>query len=75
MKNTKTCPKCGGNKILRVDGQCGVYGVGNNIPTGMTIFGAVMVNRYLCADCGYSEEWIDKDDIEKVKNYKKTHEV
>ncbi|WP_278281159.1 hypothetical protein [Clostridium sp. BSD9I1] len=35
--------------------------------TGMTIFSAVKVTRYLCCDCGYSEEWIDdKKDIEKI---------
>lgn len=26
------------------------------------------VNRYICCNCGYCEEWIDKEDISKIKN-------
>lgn len=33
---------------------------------GMTIKSAVPVDRYLCASCGYSEEWVDIDNIEKI---------
>lgn len=28
-------------------------------------------NRYICCECGYTEEWIDREDIEKVKKSKK----
>jgi hypothetical protein len=46
----------------------GPHGAGNNISVGKTIFGAVKVTRYLCAACGFSEEWIDAvDDIASVK--------
>ncbi len=68
MKHSKTCPKCGSHDILRIEGQSKAYGAGNNIPVGMTIFSAVLVNRYLCCNCGYSEEWIDKADIPTLKN-------
>lgn len=34
---------------------------------GMTIFSAVLVHRYLCCNCGFSEEWIDKEDIQELK--------
>ena len=68
MKHSKTCPKCGSHDILRIEGQSKSYGAGNNIPVGMTIFSAVLVNRYLCCNCGYSEEWIDKADIPTLKN-------
>ncbi len=67
MKNSHTCPKCGGTDILLIPGTSGAYGVGNNIPTGKTIFSYTLVNRYLCCSCGYSEEWIDKEDIAKLK--------
>lgn len=67
MKNTHICPKCNGNDIVRIVGKEGLYGSGNNIPVGWTK-PAVLVNRYLCCDCGYSEEWIDIKDIPKVKN-------
>ena len=28
---------------------------------------AVLVHRYVCCACGYSEEWIDKEDIPRLK--------
>jgi hypothetical protein len=67
MKNNK-CPKCSGNRIIKIPGQTGAHGSGNNIPLGMTIFSAVKVTRYLCCQCGYSEEWVDsKGDIDKLE--------
>ena len=67
MKNTHICPKCQCRDILKVPGKSGAYGTGNNIQTGMSIFSAVLVNRYVCTACGYSEEWIDEEDIEKLR--------
>ncbi|MPW26439.1 hypothetical protein GC105_11625 [Alkalibaculum sp. M08DMB] len=67
MKNTKTCSKCNSKNIIRIPGKAGAYGSGNNIMTGMSIFSAVKITRYLCCECGYSEEWIeDKKDIDKL---------
>ncbi len=67
MKNAKACPKCSGKDILAVPGQVGAYGAGNNIIAGKTVFSAVLVNRYICCNCGYSEEWIDTEDMAKLK--------
>lgn len=67
MKNTKTCPKCNSADVVRVNGSVGSYGTGNNIMIGATIFSAVNVNRYICCSCGFTEEWIDKVDIDKIK--------
>ena len=69
MKNTKVCPKCKSNNIVRFNGVCGAYGSGNYISTGF--FGTVNVNRYVCCSCGFSEEWIDKKDLDAVANSKK----
>ncbi len=72
MKHTNQCPKCQSFDILLISGHAGAYGTGNNIMTGSTIFSAVPVNRYLCANCGYSEEWINTEDIPKlIKKYQK----
>ena len=71
MKNTRICPKCSSADIVRIDGYAGPYGSGNHIMTGNTVFSAVNVNRYVCCECGYTEEWIDREDIEKVKKSKK----
>lgn len=67
MKNTHICPKCKGIDIIKIPGKADAYGVGNNIMVGMTIFSAVLVNRYVCCSCGYSEEWIDREDLSKLK--------
>lgn len=67
MKNTNKCPKCGSSDIIKVPGHAGAYGSGNNIMVGITIKSAVPVDRYLCADCGYSEEWVDIHNIDKIK--------
>lgn len=51
MKNNVSCPKCGGTEIIKIPGKAGAYGSGNNIMIGMTIFSAILVNRYVCSDC------------------------
>jgi predicted nucleic-acid-binding Zn-ribbon protein len=59
MKNTGRCPKCSNTDLLRIEGQSGAHGAGNNIQVGWTIFSAVKVTRFLCTSCGFSEEWIE----------------
>lgn len=73
MKNTKICPKCNSSDILIVDGYAGAYGSGNNIMTGMTIFSAVKVDRYICCSCGYTEEWINTKHMDKLKKSTRAH--
>lgn len=67
MKNTGLCPKCGSKDLLLVPGKEGAYGSGNNIMIGHSIFSAVLVNRYVCCTCGFTEEWVDLEDIPKLK--------
>jgi predicted nucleic-acid-binding Zn-ribbon protein len=68
MKTTGKCPKCASPDILRIPGQVGAFGSGNNIPAGRTIFASVKVTRYLCGQCGYCEEWVDSpSDLEKLR--------
>ncbi len=67
MKGTGICPKCGGRDILKVKGDAGPYGTGSNIKAGLTIFSSILVDRYICCNCGYVESWINKDDISKLK--------
>ena len=67
MKKTGVCPKCGGREILFAPGEAGAYGVGNNIATGATIFSRIPVDRYICAACGYAEEWVGSEGMEKLK--------
>lgn len=67
MKNTRKCQKCGGSDIIFVSGSARAYGAGNNIMIGHTIMSAVPVDRYICIRCGFSEEWIDLDNMDKLK--------
>lgn len=69
MKYTGVCPKCGQAQIIRIEGQAKAYGAGNNIPVGITIFSYVKVHRYLCLMCGFSEEWIDQEDLPKLEEH------
>lgn len=78
MKDQKNCPKCNSSQILRVPGTVHHHGSGNNIRRG-TIFHLhgfrVLVTRYICAVCGFSEEWIDeKSDIKKIERWVKNQE-
>lgn len=72
MKNTKVCPKCESTDILRIPGKHTGYGSGNIIMLGLTALGAVKVTRFVCEQCGYSEEWIEnKEDIQRlIRKYK-----
>lgn len=67
MKNKHICSKCGSHEIILVPGKSDLYGIGNNIQVGMSIFSAVLVDRFVCCSCGYSEEWINKEDIAVLK--------
>jgi len=69
MKQSKICPKCSSSEIIRIPGELGAYGSGNVIPMGMTIFSSIKVTRYLCGNCGFSEDWIDNpQDLKKIKD-------
>ena len=66
MGHKLICPKCDSREIIRVPGFRGGYGEGNFISIG--IFSHARVTRYVCAHCGYSEEWIEsKKELDKLK--------
>jgi hypothetical protein len=69
MRNSKTCPKCRSNDIIRIPGKTGSYGSDvANISMGWTIFNVVKVTRFLCASCGFIEHWVESaDDLATVK--------
>ena len=68
MQKSKSYPKCRSNEIIRIPGEARAFGAGNNIIVGASIFSAVKVTRYLCASCGFSEQWIETaDDIARIK--------
>ena len=58
MKQTNTCPKCGSHEIVKprisATGHKHAFQV---IPLGT--FKAAFVERYVCCDCGYVENYVD----------------
>jgi len=69
MKTSKTCSKCKSTDILRIPGDIRAFGTGNNILVGgILLLRFVRVTRYVCGNCGFSEEWIDApEDIAKLR--------
>jgi predicted nucleic-acid-binding Zn-ribbon protein len=68
VKNSRSCPKCASFNILKIPGKHTGYGAGNIILVGLTALNAVKVARFLCEQCGYSEEWIEsEEDIRRLK--------
>lgn len=58
MKRSRKCPKCSSMEIVRVAGGYGSRE--NNIVLGL--FGSVPIARYICTNCGFTEEWVDSQE-------------
>ena len=50
-----------------VPGYTRPYGLINYIQVDKANFTPVTVDRYVCCECGFSEEWVTKEDIDKLK--------
>ena len=62
MKNEKRCPKCNSTDIIKVpDNLC------NKIQAKWSMLSMVVLHRYVCCDCGFSEEWVDTDELQILK--------
>jgi len=67
VKDTGVCSKCNSDSVLRIPGKHTGYGAGNIIVIGLTAINAAKVTRFVCEQCGYSEEWIEsKRDIQRL---------
>ncbi len=66
MRNGSPCPKCQARDILKIPDQAiGNIGLGNRIAAGWR---TVRITRYLCCNCGFLEDWVDKpEDIARVR--------
>lgn len=65
MKNSNHCTKCDSTAIIQIKGGGTWTGYYNHISTGT--LKPILVTRYLCGVCGFSEEWIDNPkDIDKL---------
>ena len=66
MKNTHQCPKCDSHDIIKIAGPASVGYTQNKVPSGF--MSSVNVDRFVCLNCGFSEEWIQKlNDLGKLR--------
>ena len=66
MNKTGKCPKCGSNKLIIVPGKKIPAQAGRAIMIGSSTLSSALFDRYVCSQCGYSEEYFDKDNIDKL---------
>ena len=67
MKNTHQCPKCGSANIVKED-RNNSMSYNNYITVKHNWAKFVLMARYICLHCGYTEEWVDNvDDLEKIE--------
>ena len=59
MKNTLTCPKCGCKRIIRVPDGAHRYLTNSICMTKALTVERVPVARYVCAGCGYVENYVE----------------
>ncbi len=65
MKHTHICPKCNDSNVFKIPRPASVGHAKNVVPK--SFFTKANVDRYVCANCGYSEEWIAKaKDLEQL---------
>lgn len=60
MKINNTCVKCQSNNLRKVNGRFPMSETKNILK--VTPFKNVYVTTYVCVECGYLEEWIEKEE-------------
>ena len=58
MKNTGTCPKCESKEIVRIPGSYN-WRLASSIRIGFMGIDGILITRFVCAKCGFNEEWIE----------------
>ena len=66
MKKNRTCPKCGGTRVIEI----GEFG---NLWMRTGLVGHTRVDCCVCCDCGYLELWTPEESLDKLyETYKWT---
>ena len=66
MRNTHCCPKCGGTDIVRIPASEWLFSRGINVYTGLHKGNKVLVERYICRSCGYLENWVKPERLNRL---------
>lgn len=75
MRHSKQCPKCGNRDIIEVSNDGYPEMSYKGIMTGISILSNVVLHRYICCGCGYTEEWINKGSIQKIRESRKAKPI
>lgn len=64
MKKTGICPKCGSQDIILLPANKKVNAYIDFVIDGRHF---ARVDRYVCRNCGYIEEYVVKEDVKKIQ--------
>ncbi len=71
MKNSNKCPKCGSTEIYTDEG---LTKSGSRAGIGISNWTRLIIDIYLCSNCGFMEEYIEKEDLQDSKKMEKLKE-
>ena len=71
MKSNAKCVKCGSTEIYTNEGQSKA---GDRVVIPVSSWGRLFVSTYMCADCGYFEEYIENEHLQDPKKIAKLKE-
>lgn len=66
MRNTHRCPKCGQTDIVCIPASEWMFSRGINVYTGFHSGSKVLVERYICKNCGYLEHWVKREHLPRL---------
>ncbi len=67
MKNTGICPKCQSHHIVEESRKTSSY-YNNWVTVKQNWAKFISLVRYICVDCGFTEEWVKEiEDLDKIE--------
>ena len=67
MRDSKQCPKCNGTEIFTDEG---IAKRGDRVALGVDSWTRIFIATYVCLDCGYVDEYIDKESMDEKRKEK-----
>ena len=64
MKTSKSCPKCQKSEIYT---NQGLTKRGDRAILPLSSFGRLFITTYICAECGYIEEYVENEELNNEK--------
>lgn len=71
MKESKTCPKCQGSSIFT---DAGMSKRGERCYLPVSSWSKLFLDVYVCADCGFVEEYLSDSELTDLKSMSKLRE-